>query len=105
MGIPVVSYNESIRPCARAGEWILKMVGVPAFSTSSKQSYVEIATELSEDRQRLDDFRQRLRPALLASPLCNQSQFTYNIGKMLGEIWRRHCAGQQPQSFAIKDLT
>ena len=105
MGIPVVSYNESIRPCARAGEWILKMVGVPAFSTSSKQSYVEIATELSKNRQRLDDFRQRLRPALLGSPLCNQSQFTYNIGKMLGEIWRRYCAGQKPQSFAIKDLT
>ena len=105
MGIPVVSYNESTRPCARAGEWILKMVGVPAFSASSKQSYLEIATELSENRQRLDDFRKRLRPALLGSPLCNQSQFTYNFGKMLNEIWRRHCAGLKPPSFSIKELT
>lgn len=105
MGVPIITYSESIRPCAHAGDWILKMIGTPAFSTSSKKSYVEIAVELSTNRERLNGFRQRLRPILLGSPLCDQTKFTFNIGKMLDEIWRKYCVGEKPQSFSIKDLT
>lgn len=80
------------------------MTGLAALASRSESAYVAAATEMAANRQRLGELRPRLRAAVAASPLCDRARFSENIGRMLGEIWRRYCAGETAVSFSVADI-
>ena len=70
-------------------------------SRGTPDDYVSLAAALASDRERLRALRPRVRQALLES-LCDGPKFTATLEAAYRTMWRRHCAGEQPEAFDVK---
>jgi hypothetical protein len=57
--------------------------------------YVSIAVALAHDLPHLQHLRASLRPAMLASSLCDGRTFVENLTQTYEELWRRFCEGRE----------
>lgn len=91
MGVPVVSWSGQ-RHVARLGASILGQIGLGELVAHSPQSYVETATALARDVDRLRSLRSTMRHRLATSPLMDHPGFTRELETAYRAVWRRWCA-------------
>jgi predicted O-linked N-acetylglucosamine transferase (SPINDLY family) len=90
MGVPVVTMP-GVNPASRQTLGVLRGIGREEWGAASAEAYVRIARDLAADRDRLNQLRRGLRPALAGSPLCDGPGFT----RGLEEIYRSLISGRR----------
>ena len=91
MGVPMVAIEEE-RMISRQTSSMLRMVGGEAFIAATRDEYVALAVQWSQQRDRLAAVRASLRERMRVSPLCDGVLFTRNLEVALRDVWRRYCA-------------
>lgn len=90
MGVPVITVaGETI--ASRQSMSFLTQVGLTELIAESPQDYVDRATILVRDHERLQDIRASLRERLLGSSLCNSDQFARSLESAFRKMWRKWC--------------
>jgi len=85
MGVPVVSLPGALS-ISRGGLSVLSNVGLAKLAADSVERYIEIASDLASDIDRLRTLRAGMRPRMLASPLMDARQFARDFESMLESI-------------------
>jgi predicted O-linked N-acetylglucosamine transferase (SPINDLY family) len=93
MGVPVVTLLGERLP-GRTSASFLTALGLEDLVARTPDAYVEIATRLAGDLDRLVRERTTLRQRLLASPIGNVPAYTRQVEGIYRELWRSWCAGQ-----------
>jgi predicted O-linked N-acetylglucosamine transferase (SPINDLY family) len=92
MGVPVVSLAD--RPAVgRGGLSILSNIGLAELVVDSKAKYVQIASELAGNLDRLANLRSTLRQRMAASPLMDAPRFARYLEDAYRRMWRDWTAG------------
>lgn len=100
MGVPVVTLPGDTMASRHACGYLTHL-GLTEFVAGSVEGYVGIATGLARDEPKLKSLREGLRSRMRASSLCDADRFAEAFEAMIGEMWRRHRAGEPPASFDI----
>ncbi len=90
MGVPVVTLAGR-HHAGRVGASLLTAVGHPEWIAATAKEYVATAAGLAADLDRLRAVRAALRPAVMASALCDAAGFSRRIESAYRDIWRRWC--------------
>ncbi|MGB6544230.1 MAG: tetratricopeptide repeat protein [Candidatus Acidiferrales bacterium] len=90
MGVPVVSLIGNT-PAGRAGLSLLSTIGVPELVARSPLQFVQIASDLAVDADRLTNYRRTLREQMRASPLMNAKRFAANVEAFYRKAWQKWC--------------
>jgi len=86
MGVPVVTRVG--QTCAgRAGLSQLFNLGLTELAAESDEDFVEVASELGRDLDRLAQLRQTLRERLRRSPLMDANRFARNMEAAYRDMW------------------
>ena len=93
MGVPVVTLIGRTH-VARVGLSLVTNLGFPDWATNSEDDYVAKCKELVGDLPRLAAIRERLRPAMSQSPLCDAPRFIEHLESAYREVWERWCRHQ-----------
>jgi predicted O-linked N-acetylglucosamine transferase (SPINDLY family) len=93
MGVPCVTILGN-RLSGRVSASFLTAIGLTDLVARSLDEYVEIATRLAGDRDRLVRERSTLRERLLASPISDCDQYTRAAEAAYRTLWGRWCAKQ-----------
>jgi predicted O-linked N-acetylglucosamine transferase (SPINDLY family) len=91
MGVPVVTLLGERLP-GRLSASLLTSVGLSDLVAESTEQYVEIATALARDFDRLVQIRTTLRARLLASPIGDGQQYARSVEDIYRTLWQRWCA-------------
>lgn len=94
MGVPVVTLAGHVH-ASRVGVSLLNAVGAPELIAESPDMYVRLASELANDRTRLNVYHENLRERLLGSALCDQVGYARRFEAMIRELWRTHLAERE----------
>ena len=92
MGVPVVSLTGQ-PVVSRGGLSLLNNLGLSELVAHSEDEYVEIATRLAGDLDRLAELRENLRPRMEASVVMDGVHFTRRIEDGYRAMWREWCSG------------
>ena len=102
LGVPFITL--AARPSVgRLGAAILSALGRPEWIASTEDEYVAKAAALTADPARLRASRAALRAELQASPLMDEVRFARSMERAYRVMWRRWCAGETPEAFAVAD--
>lgn len=86
MGVPVIT-----RPgptfAGRHSATHLNNAGFSEWIADSWDTYVEKAVELASDLETLSQLREKMRPKVAGSPLCNGPRFGRHLAAALREMW------------------
>jgi predicted O-linked N-acetylglucosamine transferase (SPINDLY family) len=93
MGVPVVTVLGERVP-GRLSASLLAALGLHDLVASTIDEYVEIATALARDLERLAQLRATFRDRLRASPVGNRDRYTRAVEEVYRGLWRRWC--EQP---------
>lgn len=85
----------------RVAASILNAVGLPELVTRSLDDYEGLALRIAHDSEVRSALRSKLASQRITWPLFDTARMTRHIEKAYSEIWRRHCAGEAPASFAV----
>jgi predicted O-linked N-acetylglucosamine transferase (SPINDLY family) len=91
MGVPSVTLRGDTA-VSRGGASILSHLGLDELIAHTPQRYVEIATSLAGDLDRLAALRANLRDRMRQSPLMDEPAYAREIEKAYRSMWRDHCA-------------
>ena len=94
MGAPVVTLAGA-NFCSRMSASFLGNLGLNELIAETPEEYVEIATGLANDRDRVLDLRAGMRDRMRAAPCCDPARFTRNLESLYRDIWRDWCARRQ----------
>jgi protein O-GlcNAc transferase len=87
MGVPLVALLGD-RHAGRVSASLLTRVGLENLIAADVEAYVELATRLAGDPDRLAEIRRTLRPRMAASPLCDAPAFAYKLDAAYRTMWR-----------------
>ncbi len=91
MGVPFVTLaGKSL--VSRMGVTILTNAGLPELIAADVDDYVQIATDLAWDRDRLKKVRHNLRENAAKSPLMDQKAFARNMEAAYRQMWHNYCS-------------
>ncbi len=90
MGVPVVARAGNDHRSRVAASQI-GAAGLETFVASDENSWLDIASALAGDTDRLARLRQGLRARLLSSPLTDAQTFTRNLEHALRSAWAQWC--------------
>jgi predicted O-linked N-acetylglucosamine transferase (SPINDLY family) len=90
MGVPVVT-RVGTTPAARGGFSQLSNLGLGAWATFTDDDYVQAATMLAKDLDRLAALRDGLRTRMQTSPLMQAQRFARHIEQAYRAMWRDWC--------------
>jgi len=90
MGVPMVAIEEE-RMISRQTAAMLRLTGGEAFIARTRDEYMALAVQWSQERERLGAARASLRERMRTSPLCDGVRFTRNLEAALRGAWRRYC--------------
>jgi predicted O-linked N-acetylglucosamine transferase (SPINDLY family) len=93
--------------CGFAGRMaasVLTACGLPELITETGPAYEALALRLATEPSELARIRAVLRDRLHTSPLFDAARCTRHLEAAYTEMWRRHCDGQAPASFAVSEL-
>ena len=97
MGVPTITLCGE-RHASRVGASILTQLGLKDLVAETTKAYVETATGLAKDLDRLAKLRNGLRPRMQASPLCNAQTFTRDMESAYRDMWRCWCGDPSRQA-------
>jgi predicted O-linked N-acetylglucosamine transferase (SPINDLY family) len=86
MGVPTVTLRGATA-VSRGGASILTNVGLPEMIADTHEQYVEIASKLAGDHDRLSALRSSMRQRMLASPLMDAAHFTDDLEDAYRTMW------------------
>ncbi|MEY9727400.1 O-linked N-acetylglucosamine transferase, SPINDLY family protein [Bradyrhizobium yuanmingense] len=89
----------------RVAASLLNAVGLPELVTRSLEEYEALALRIAHDSELRVALRSKLAARRATWPLFDTVRMTRDIEKAFDEIWRRHCAGEAPASFAVQTST
>ena len=100
-GVPVLScegdwFRERVTPTN------LRACGLDELVASSYDAYVDLAVELANDLPRLDAIRQRVRPALDASPLRDEEAYTRTLEAAYRDVFETWCETADQGAVKLK---
>lgn len=87
MGVPVITLAGTVH-ASRVGVSLLSSLDLVEFIATTPERYIQIATNLAEDRKKLEAFRASIRFRMAASPLCNAEAFTYHLETIYRQLWQ-----------------
>jgi protein O-GlcNAc transferase len=90
MGVPVVSLVGQTA-VSRAGWCQLSNLGLADLAGKTQEQFAQIAVELANDAQRLQELRSTLRRRMEKSPLMDAPRFAQNIEAAYRQMWRTWC--------------
>jgi len=90
MGIPVIVLAGN-KHASRVGHSLVTQVSYPELSAQNTDQYIAIASELANDRNRLRQFNNDLRPRMQASSLCDHIGFTNKLEAAYKTMWTKLC--------------
>ena len=99
-GLPVVTCLGTAF-AGRVAASILNAVGLPELVTRSLDDYEGLALRIAHDSKLRTALRSKLASQRTTWPLFDTARMTRHIEKAFNEMWRRHCAGEAPASFAV----
>lgn len=85
----------------RVAASLLSAVGVPELVTRSLDEYESLALRLAHDSELRAALKNKLVSHRTTWPLFDTARMTRHVEKAFNEMWRRHCAGETPASFAV----
>jgi predicted O-linked N-acetylglucosamine transferase (SPINDLY family) len=91
MGVPVITLAGETH-VSRVGVSLLTNVGATELIAHSEEQYIQIATDLARDAQRLSNLRSTLRQRMEHSTLMDAPRFARNIEAAYRQMWRAWCA-------------
>jgi predicted O-linked N-acetylglucosamine transferase (SPINDLY family) len=92
MGVPVVTIVGRTA-IGRAGVSQLSNLGLQELIGHSPDEFIQIATELAHDVERLAGLRASLRSRMQSSPLMDAPRFARNVESAYRHMWTRWCRG------------
>ncbi len=93
MGVPVLILAPSFYS-HRTSVSLLANAGMSEFISEDTGTYLKMAAELVQDRDRLTTLRHTLRDQLAASPICDAQNQTKEIEGVYRRIWKTWCHEQ-----------
>ncbi|MGH8402818.1 MAG: hypothetical protein ACRESO_05380 [Gammaproteobacteria bacterium] len=90
MGVPCVSVTGRTS-VSRAGKSILHAANLSELATETFDGFVEAATALAGDVEKLSELRASMRQRLLASPLMDHRAFARDLETAYRTMWRTRC--------------
>ena len=94
MGVPVITLAGDFH-ASRVGVSLLSNVGMPELISESVEDYIEKAAKLTNDLDRLQDLRIKLRPLMTRSALMDAKGFTRSLEAAYRQMWHRWCDQNQ----------
>jgi len=94
MGVPVVTLAGRT-PVSRSGASILANADLAELVTSSSEQYINTATQLANDIDRLAELRATVRERLMASPLMDARAFTRSVEDAFRKMWADFAAAHE----------
>ncbi|MEA1652574.1 tetratricopeptide repeat protein [Nitrospirillum sp. BR 11164] len=82
MGLPVVTLTGQTFS-GRHSTCFLSVLGLTSLMATTVEEYVDVAVRLATSPEEVADLRQRLRPAMAASPLCDAGAFADDFIRLL----------------------
>lgn len=89
-GVPVISLAGAAFQ-SRAGLSLLSSAGLPQLVAHSAADYLDIASSLAQNRERLSELRLGLRQILRDSPLMDAAAFARDLEALYRDAWRDWC--------------
>ncbi|MDQ5877298.1 MAG: protein O-GlcNAc transferase, partial [Pseudomonadota bacterium] len=99
MGVPVITQAGTAH-VSRVGVSILEYLGLPELVARDAEAYVQLASELAADTDRLASLRASLRARLQASPLLDAKGMAADFGNALREMWSCFCDSRSAADLA-----
>jgi protein O-GlcNAc transferase len=93
MGVPVVSLT-GLLGASRQGVRFLRAVGLGELVAETLDDYVQIASALASDLDRLAALHKNLRGRVIASPLLDAQRLTHDLEAAYRAIWEKRQAGR-----------
>lgn len=90
MGVPVVTLRGQTS-VSRGGATLLSNAGLSDLIADDEAQYVQIATDLLHDAERLVSLRRTLRAQLESSPIMNAPQFARDLESVFRDAWKTWC--------------
>lgn len=90
MGVPVVTLPGELFS-SRHSLTHLMNAGLSEFVASSREEYIEIASNLANDLGYLSELRKGMRDQVAASPVCDGFEFTTNLQCAFRSMWQEYC--------------
>ncbi len=90
MGVPVISCLGETW-VGRSGYATLYEAGFPELTAENFEQAVDKNYELSQDIERLKNYRKNMRKQFLNSPVCNLKAFANKLEKAFRDIWHEYC--------------
>jgi predicted O-linked N-acetylglucosamine transferase (SPINDLY family) len=94
MGVPTVSLAGDTT-VSRGGLSILSNIGLAELVAKSREEYVRLAVELTQDRGRLAQLRSGLPDRMKNSPLMDARRFARSIEAAFRQMWLHWCASPE----------
>lgn len=90
MGVPMLTLYGA-RHASRLVSSVMSAVGLNDWIARTRDEFVEIAVQQSQDLDRLARLRSGLREQMRQSPLCDGAAFARDLESLYREIWRKWC--------------
>ena len=90
MGIPVITLTGNAHP-NRVGNSILQNLELPELIANSPQEYFDIAVELANSKEKIQEYKNHLKDKLMSSVLTDEAQFANNFDELMKDVWRQYC--------------
>lgn len=104
MGVPTLT-RVGTTPASRLTAALSHQVGLEAFVAESDADLVARGVYWAEHLTELAGIRRGLRERCLQSPVRQPAIIGTAIERAFRHMWERWCAGREPASFAVDDLT
>jgi protein O-GlcNAc transferase len=101
MGVPFITLAGT-NSLARVGVSILSNAGLPELIADSEEAYIQIASGLALNLQKLVDLRSGLRERIEQSRLMNASHLTRQLEQAYREMWQRRCSAASSSHPAFR---
>ena len=103
VGLPVLTCTGRSFAARVAGS-LLHAIGLPELVTGSLPEYEALALRLATCPAELRALRDRLAYNRSTHPLFDTPRWTRHLEAAFQEMWRLHCDGEQPRSFAANGV-
>ena len=104
VGCPVLTWAGETFPSRVAGS-LLQALGIGELVAASVEQYEQLAVELATNPDRLQDLRDRLEVARVASGLFDGGRFARDLERTYEAMWQTHIAGLQPKMIRNAGLS
>lgn len=94
MGVPVISWRGQTH-ASRVGASLLGQIGLTDFVADAANQYIQLATSLALDADRLSELRKTLRDRLRHSTIMDSRAFCRRLEQTYRTAWRRWLRDQQ----------